>query len=109
MGQSPHVWLADLTYTQQTISSDIMPAAIGGIATYTKRHLGDSAVIRIFKFPEKLAAALERGPVPQVIGFSNYAWNRDLSAKFARVINTHHPRVVTVIGGRSTPHPYTAA
>ena len=28
------VWLCDLTYTQQSISSDAIPYAIGGIASY---------------------------------------------------------------------------
>ena len=33
------IWLVDPTYTQQQISSESMPAAIGGIATFTEKHL----------------------------------------------------------------------
>ena len=85
-GVTCRVWLCDLTYTQQTISSDVMPAAVGCIATYAQKKLGDRIEVRLFKFPEKLARALADSPPPHVIGFSNYIWNRDLSSEFARVI-----------------------
>jgi radical SAM superfamily enzyme YgiQ (UPF0313 family) len=97
------IWLCDLTYTQQTISSDVMPAAVGHIATYTAKHLGEGVDIRVFKFPEKLAQALANDPLPQLIGFSNYIWNRDLSSEFARVIKKHHPGIATVMGGPNYP------
>lgn len=103
MSLRPNIWLADLTYTQQTISSDIMPAAVGCIATYTQKYLNGNADIRVFKFPEKLTEALERGPRPHILGFSNYAWNRDLSAEFARAVKACHPEIVTVMGGPNYP------
>jgi len=97
------IWLCDLTYTQQTISSDVMPAAVGCIATYAKRMLGERVDVRVFKFPEKLAAALERSPPPDVVGFSNYIWNCNLSSAFARVVKAKFPHVVTVMGGPNYP------
>ena len=72
------IWLIDPTYTQQQISSESMPSAIGGIATFTEKHLKLKHAIRIFKYPEKLAMALEN-ELPNVIGFSNYMWNSELS------------------------------
>jgi NAD(P)-dependent dehydrogenase (short-subunit alcohol dehydrogenase family) len=33
------VWLADLTYTQQSVASDTVPAAIGMIAEYLEKKL----------------------------------------------------------------------
>ena len=33
------IWLVDPTYTQQQISSESMPTAIGGIATFTEKYL----------------------------------------------------------------------
>ncbi len=102
-GVTSRVWLCDLTYTQQTISSDVMPAAVGGIATYAQKKLGDRIEVRLFKFPEKLARALADSPPPHVIGFSNYIWNRDLSSEFARVIKAKLPRTVTVMGGPNYP------
>ena len=92
------IWLCDLTYTQQTISSDIMPAAVGCIAAYVKDADPDRDV-RIFKFPEKLVAALADEPPPHIVGFSNYVWNCELSSGFARVIKDNLPQVVTVMGG----------
>jgi radical SAM superfamily enzyme YgiQ (UPF0313 family) len=96
------VWLADLTYTQQTVSSDIMPAAVGCIATYTAKALSTNPEIRIFKFPEKLAEALNHD-TPDVIGFSNYAWNENLAYQFATVMKRRRPRIITVFGGPNYP------
>lgn len=105
--RTPVVWLCDLTYTQQTVSSDVMPAAVGHIASYTRQYFSGDVDIRLFKFPEKLAAALEAGERPDVIGFSNYIWNLSLSAAFAALIKKHAPGVVTVMGGPN--YPTTAA
>ena len=33
------VWLCDLTYTQQSIASDTIPAAIGMIAEYLEKNI----------------------------------------------------------------------
>lgn len=96
------IYLADLTYTQQTISSDIMPAAIGGIASYTKKSMGDTFQFRIFKKPERLMSAMKT-KIPDVIGFSNYIWNFSLSYSFARTIRKKHPHVTIVFGGPNYP------
>jgi len=97
------IWLCDLTYTQQTIASDVMPAAVGCIATYAQQNLSSPPDVRVFKFPEKLAEALEKEPLPHVIGFSNYVWNLDLSQKIAQVIKNHDSSIVTVFGGPNYP------
>jgi radical SAM superfamily enzyme YgiQ (UPF0313 family) len=93
------VWLCDLTYTQQTIAADVMPNAIGGIATFVEQNLDLTTPIRLFKYPEKLAEALNTGPLPDIIGFSNYIWNSSLSEGFARIIKKHSPRTIIVFGG----------
>ena len=48
------IWLSDLTYTQQTISSDIIPAAIGMIAEYLEKEIESEIDIKLFKYPEDL-------------------------------------------------------
>ncbi len=96
------IFLVDLTYTQQTIASDIMPYAIGCIATYTSKVLGDSVALRIFKTPKQLVEALSI-EVPEVIGFSNYAWNFNLSYIFAKEIRKWHPETTIVFGGPNYP------
>ena len=99
---SINVWLCDLTYTQQVVSSEVMPAAVGEIATYSVSHISPLPAIRLFKYPEKLIAAL-RTEQPQVIGFSNYVWNSQLSYRFAEVIKAKFPRTIVVMGGPNFP------
>ena len=92
------IWLADLTYTQQQISSEAMPAAVGGIATFTELVLELKNPIQIYKYPEKLANDLEN-ETPNIIGFSNYLWDLELSLAFARRIKQVNPKVITVFWG----------
>lgn len=97
------VWLVDLTYTQQTIAADVIPNAIAGIATFTETRLAFPEPIRLFKYPEKLAAGLEGQGFPGIIAFSNYIWNHDISHEFARLIKRRSPRTVVVFGGPNYP------
>ena len=96
------IWLVDPTYTQQQISSESMPAAVGGIATFTEKHLKLKNPVRIFKYPEKLAMALEN-EIPDVIGFSNYMWNSELSLALARRIKEYAADTIVVMGGPNYP------
>lgn len=100
---SPKVWLADLTYTQQTIAADVIPNGVGGIATYAENKVSLEDPCRIFKYPEKLQEALNSGEMPDIIGFSNYVWNGALSYGFAEVIKKHSPKTIVVFGGPNYP------
>lgn len=97
------IWLADLTYTQQTIAADVIPNAIGGIATYSERWTSLATPIRLFKYPEKLAQVLDEEGPPDIIGFSNYVWNGDLSLMFAKAVKRSSPSTVVVFGGPNYP------
>lgn len=97
------VWLADLTYTQQQVSSESMPSAIGGIATYTEQKLCLKNPIRIFKYPEVLIEALETDGIPDIIGFSNYMWNSELSLAFVKRIKEVSSKTIIVMGGPNFP------
>ena len=96
------IWLADLTYTQQAVAADTIPMAIGGIATYLESRVRLESPVKLFKYPESLIAALESG-APDVIGFSNYVWNYELSRKFAQLVRRINPKVVIVFGGPNYP------
>ncbi len=96
------IWLCDLTYTQQTIASDIIPAGIGMLAEYATQEVSDIEEMRLFKFPKDLAKAIETDR-PNVIGFSNYVWNSALSLAFAREIKTDNPAISIVFGGPNFP------
>lgn len=94
------VWLVDLTYTQQTVSTESMPYAVACIAAFVRSRNADVR-FKIFKYPERLIEALQNSPAPDVIGFSNYIWNSELSLGIARIIRAELPGVVIVFGG---PH-----
>jgi radical SAM superfamily enzyme YgiQ (UPF0313 family) len=97
------IWLADLTYTQQQISAELIPQAIGGIATFAESRCRISAPIRLFKYPETLAGAMSKDGLPDVIGFSNYVWNTNLSMAFARRFRDLSPKIIIVFGGPHYP------
>ena len=97
------VWLADLTYTQQQISAELIPQAIGGIATFTETRVKLARPIRLFKYPETLAAAIDAEGAPRVIGFSNYVWNTNLGLAFARRLKKISPRTIIIFGGPHYP------
>src|SRR5262245_22215453 len=99
---STRVWLCDLSYTQQVVSSEVMPAAVGEIATYCESHISPPPSMRLFKYPEKLIAAL-RTEQPRVIGFSNYVWNARLSYRIAEAIKAKFPDTIIVMGGPNFP------
>ncbi len=96
------VWLCDLTHTKQTIASNTIPLAIGMIASYLRKHLGESVNIRLFKYPEKLIENLLIKP-PRVLGFSNYVWNLDLSYTLAARVKALNPETIVVFGGPNYP------
>ena len=96
------VWLSDLTYTQQSIASDTVPAAISMIAEYLEKKLPKIPKTKIFKFPEDLLKELEKDQ-PDVMGFSSYMWNTLLSDAFMKRIKEVFPKIVTVTGGPNFP------
>ncbi|RJR32889.1 MAG: radical SAM protein [Deltaproteobacteria bacterium] len=96
------VWLCDLTHTKQTIASNTIPLAIGLVASYVKKRLGDRVSIRLFKYPEKLIENLLLKP-PRVLGFSNYVWNLDLSYSLASKAKALSPETIIICGGPNYP------
>ncbi len=94
------IWLADLTYTQQSLASDVVPAAIGGLAEIVKKTLGMES--KVFKLPENLLGAIEVEQ-PDIIGFSNYVWNATLSLTIASLIKAKFPNITIVMGGPNIP------
>jgi radical SAM superfamily enzyme YgiQ (UPF0313 family) len=100
--EKPRILLCDLTYTQQTISSDVMPAAVGHVASFLIERMDRPVSVAIFKYPETLIDELEHigpGQEPDVVGFSNYVWNCHLSLAFAEIIKRRYPSVAIVFGG----------
>ena len=100
--KSTKIWLADLTHTGQNIASDVVPAGVGMIAEVLEDRCAVSVELKVFKFPEDLAAALEND-FPDILGVSTYVWNERLSSQFARKIKQANPATVTVMGGPNCP------
>jgi len=94
------IFLADLTYTQATLASDVVPAAIGGLAELLEREC--AVEVEIFKLPEVLLSRLEQEQ-PNVLGLSNYIWNSTLSSKVAKIVKKYFPKIITVTGGPNIP------
>ena len=67
------IWLSDLTYTQQTISSDVVPAAIGMLAEYLEASIDSQTLdIKLFKYPEDLIKEIESATNCPVIVSGGY-------------------------------------
>ena len=97
------IWLADLTHTNSRIISNHMPYGIGCVAAFTEKYINLENPIRLFKYPEKLSAALENDGIPDIIGFSNFIWNSQLSLDYAKRIKKMSPKTIIIFGG---PHYY---
>ena len=98
------IYLADLGHNQLTISSDVYPLGISNLASYTQAYSGlaEAPIVRIFREPEDLQAALN-DRVPDMLGLSNYAWNHELSLCFARYAKKLAPGTLTLMGGPNFP------
>ena len=100
----PAIWFADLTYTQQTVAADVIPAATASIAEYIESEVND---IRssIFKYPEDLIESIQDNNLerPKIIFFSNYIWNCALSCEFAKTLRKLYPELKIIIGGPNYP------
>lgn len=100
------VWLADLTHTGvngQSLGVDTFPLAIGCIATYAESKIIFNNPIRLFRYPDKFAQALVQEGAADVVGFSNFVWNCQLSLAMARRIKELNPQAIVVMGGPNYP------
>ncbi len=96
------ITLVDLTYTQQSIASDVVPAAIGMLAEYVESKIPNLPKINLVKFPEELSLELKQKK-PDLIGFSNYVWNSSLSDAYAKRLKEVYPETISVMGGPNFP------
>lgn len=97
------IFLCDLTHItpQGNISSNVFPLGIGLIAAFALNddNIRGHVDIDLFKFPDELILALEDSGAPDIIGFSHYSWNSNLSLHFARIVKHMSPETLVVFGG----------
>jgi radical SAM superfamily enzyme YgiQ (UPF0313 family) len=98
------IYLADLGHNLVTATSDTYPLGVANLAAFTQVYLQRSTNpnIEIFREPLDLKRALDRD-LPDVIGFSSYAWNHHLALAIARYVKAKNPAVVTLMGGPNFP------
>ncbi|MEK6861416.1 MAG: hypothetical protein AABY07_05580, partial [Nanoarchaeota archaeon] len=94
----PKIYLADLVHNYIGRGPFMFPINIGYLKSYLQKFHSDSLEVRLFKYPNELIKAVETNP-PNIVGFSNYAWNEDIDAKLIRYFKTKFPNMVTVMGG----------
>jgi len=97
------IWICDLTYTQQSVAADTIPMAIGCLAAYAEKNLPWLDPIKVFKYPQKLCDKIEKNTLPEIICFSSYVWNFNLSCEFAKFVKKHSPKTVVIFGGPNYP------
>jgi len=100
--RSLKIYLCDLTYDTVTLSTDAFPLNVGYIASYAKKQFQNKLEITIFKYIDKLESALESNP-PDIIGFSNYAWNRQISKEMSKIFLQRRPKGLVIWGGPNFP------
>ena len=95
------IYLADLGHNLLTISSDTYPLGVANLAMYARAHhpSGDGLDIRIFREPDSFRAAIDEG-IPDIVGFSSYAWNHNLSVHFAKYVKAKSPQTCRSIRWR---------
>ena len=101
------IFLGDLTYDTVAISTESFPLNIGYIASYAQKQFGKQIKITLFKYIKKLESALESNP-PDIIGFSNYAWNRQISKSMSKKFLEKNPNGLVVWGGPNFPADYNS-
>jgi radical SAM superfamily enzyme YgiQ (UPF0313 family) len=96
------IFLCDFTYDTVTLSVDGFPLNVGYIASYAKMKFKEKVEIHLFKYIEKLEEALETS-IPDVIGFANYAWNRQVNKEISRIFLEKNKNGLVVWGGPNFP------
>ena len=99
------IYLGDLTYDTVTLSTNAFPLNIGYVASHCKSVFGDKVDISLFKYISDLENAIRTSP-PDVLGLSNYAWNRKISLEMSRILSNENPNAITVFGGPNFPQDF---
>lgn len=100
-----NIFISDLSYvTAGGLTSEFLPYGVGCIKSYYKKYAQsrDDYDLKIFQDPEKFIAAYLADP-PEVVAFSNYSWNRDLSYGLAEAVKKRSPSTLVVFGGPNYP------
>lgn len=84
-----NIFLIELTHNYAAVDAKNSPLAIGYIGSYLLNQHKDVSV-ECFKYPEDLSSK-SKSVCPNIVGFSNYMWNEELSYYFAKRIKKIYP------------------
>ncbi len=100
------IFLSDLSHvTAGGLTSEFLPYGVGCIKSYFRkcaRSQDQFEDIRIFQDPESFISSY-LSTSPEVVAFSNYSWNRDLSYGLAEEVKRRSPSTLVVFGGPNYP------
>ena len=85
--KSLKIFLGDLTYDTITLATESFPLNIGFVASYCLSKYPNNIDIKLFKYIDKIEKAIEENP-PDVLGLSNYAWNRRIGLEILYGMST---------------------
>ena len=99
------IYLSDLSHvTAGGLTSEFIPYGVGCIKSFFKEYgqSRDEFDVRIFQDPDELIAAYMARPA-EIMAFSNYSWNRDVSYGLAEEVKKRSPSTLVVFGGPNYP------
>ena len=96
------IYLSDLTYNTNRVSTEAVPINIGYIAEYCLKKFGSKIDITLFKYHQDLEKAIEESP-PDILALSNYIWNHNLSKEIFKIFSKKNPQGLRVWGGPNFP------
>ncbi len=100
MNRPLSILLADLVHPNNQLKT--FPYAAGCVGAYAAAALDGAVTMEVFRSPEELGEAFNL-QVPDLIGFTNYVWNLELSYEVIRQAKARAPRAIVVMGGPNYP------
>ena len=97
------IYLCDLTYDTIILVSDTIPINIGFIGSYLLENYKDKISVKLFKYPKNAIESIKKGK-PDLICFSNYSWNSNLSEYVASIAKEINPNIIVIQGGTNFSH-----
>ena len=100
--KSLNIYLGDLTHNTVTVANEVFPLNVGFVGSYCISKFGTSVNVTLFKYIDKLEKAIIEHP-PDILGLSNYCWNKNIGIEMFRILQKKNPDALTVWGGPNFP------
>jgi len=93
-----NIYLADLANDFIDLDNKSVPIGIGYVGAYCKQRFKDDVNVAPFRTLKQLLEKIKEAP-PDIVGFSSYDWNYNLSLNAAFLIKKDFPKCMIVLGG----------